>query len=79
MPAGERRESEGVTAYREVTSISEIAKELEAAGFLGASEAGSLPQLGGSALSAAGFEVFASFRTNRSKYRCVHASLLLLK
>ena len=64
---------EGVTAYKEVTLASEIARELMEAGFLGA------PETNGSqgtclddlVLENAGFHSFASFRTNREKFRCV--------
>ncbi len=64
---------EGVTAYREVTFAPEIAKELTEAGFLGAPDSNG-PQglcLNERVLEAAGFHSFASFRTNRAKFRCV--------
>lgn len=62
---------EGVTAYREVTAPSEIARELREAGFLGESITHHLQgsRLDKRVLEAAGFEAFASFRTNRLKYR----------
>ncbi|CAM9362077.1 unnamed protein product [Ectocarpus fasciculatus] len=62
---------EGVTAYREVTAPSEIARKLREAGFLGESKTHH-PQgsrLDKRVLETAGFEAFASFRTNRLKYR----------
>lgn len=70
VPAGDG--GKGVTAYKEVTLASEIMRELKLAGFLGAPEShvGSGSSLDESMLKAAGFEVFASFRTNRAKYRC---------
>lgn len=66
---------EGVTAYREVTSAWEIARELADAGFLGAPETNVLQgsHLDERVLEAAGFQAFASFRTNREKFRWVHA------
>eukprot|EP00903_Cladosiphon_okamuranus_P011593 g10903.t1 len=62
---------EGVTAYREVTSAWEIAKELADSGFLGAPETNVLQgsRLDERGLEAAGFQAFASFRTNREKFR----------
>ncbi|CAM9204419.1 unnamed protein product, partial [Hapterophycus canaliculatus] len=62
---------EGATAYREVTVASEIAAELRDAGFLPTPEACILQgsHLNDRALEAAGFEAFASFRTNREKIR----------
>lgn len=71
MPAGDG--GRGTTAYREITLASEIVRELELAGFLGAFESHGGPirsLLDESVLKAAGFEAFASFRTNRAKYRC---------
>lgn len=69
MPAGDV--GEGATAYKEITLASEIARELLVAGFLSASEARNIEGLclGEGMLEAAGFEAFASFRTNREKYR----------
>lgn len=64
---------EGVTAYREFTFAPEIARELTEAGFLGAPDS-NRPQglcLDERVLEAAGFHSFASFRTNREKFRCV--------
>lgn len=61
---------QGTTAYREVTRASEIAEELTTAGLLGATGGSSIASsLDERMLEAAGFEVFASFRTNRTKYR----------
>lgn len=69
MPAGDVGDE--ATAYREVTLASEIARELLLAGFLGASEALDIEGLclDEGLLEAAGFEAFATFRTNREKYR----------
>lgn len=66
---------EGATAYREVTLASEITRELIKGGFLGASEATILQGscLDERMLEGAGFQTFASFRTNREKFRCVCA------
>lgn len=63
----------GVTAYKEVTSAWEIARELADAGFLGAPETSVLQGscLDERVLEAAGFQAFASFRTNREKFRWV--------
>ncbi|CAM9525562.1 unnamed protein product, partial [Laminaria digitata] len=68
MPAGDVGDE--ATAYREVTLASEIARELLLAGFLGASEALDIEGLclDEGLLEAAGFEAFATFRTNRKKY-----------
>lgn len=73
MPAGDVGEE--ATAYREVTLASEIARELVLAGFINASEAGDIGGmcLDEGVLEAAGFEAFASFRTNREKYRYIRA------
>ena len=62
---------EGVTAYREVTSAWEIARELADAGFLGAPETKTVREscLDERVLEAAGFQTFAAFRTNREKFR----------
>eukprot|EP00752_Nemacystus_decipiens_P010512 g9362.t1 len=62
---------EGVTAYREITSAWEIARDLEDAGFLGAPGTNILhgSSLDERRLIAAGFQAFASFRTNREKFR----------
>lgn len=60
-----------MTAYREVSSSAEIARELKVAGFVIDPE-GSTPSafsLDERSLDTAGFEAFASFRTNRIKYR----------
>ena len=64
---------EGVTAYREITSAREIARELADAGFLGAPETNTSHDtcLDEQVLEAAGFQAFASFRTNREKFRWV--------
>lgn len=77
VPAGDG--GKGVTAYKEVTLAAEIARELIAAGFLPESEAHNVQgsPLDDGVLEAAKFEVFASFRTNRSKYRCVWLFCLL--
>lgn len=71
VPAGDM--GEGVTAYKEVTLASEIARELMEAGFLGAPETNGSqgPCLDDLVLENAGFHSFASFRTNREKFRCV--------
>lgn len=71
MPVG--GSGEGVTAYREVTLASEIVRELKVAKFLESSDRDDLRAawLNEAELEAAGFEVFACFRTNRAKYRCV--------
>lgn len=64
---------EGVTAYREITLAWEIVGELADAGFLGAQETNN-PRgscLDERVLKAAGFQAFASFRTNRAKFRWV--------
>eukprot|EP00904_Undaria_pinnatifida_P010181 jgi/Undpi1/6293/HiC_scaffold_20.g08777.m2 len=68
MPAGDVGEE--ATAYKEITLASEIARELQVAGFLSASEARDIDTLclDEGVLEAAGFEAFASFRTNREKY-----------
>lgn len=59
-------------AYREVSSAREIAQELRTSGFLGVADScdGTGESLDEKVLEAAGFEAFASFRTNRKKYRC---------
>ena len=64
---------EGVTAYREITSAWQIARELTDAGFLGEPETNILQGscLDERALKDAGFQAFASFRTNREKIRWV--------
>lgn len=66
---------EGVTAYREITSAWQIARELADAGFLGEPETNILKGscLDERALKDAGFQAFASFRTNREKIRWVRA------
>lgn len=71
---------EGATAYREVIVATKIATELREAGFLGTPEAPTLQgsHLNEQALEAAGFEIFASFRTNREKIRCVHTKEVAL-
>lgn len=68
MPAGDGGQE--TTAYREVTLPSEIVEELTRAGFLRPMASISKAFfLDARVLKAAGFEVFASFRTNRTKYR----------
>lgn len=60
-------------AYREVTVAAEIARELQLAGLLGGEDSTSLmgSSLNEGTLEAAGFKAFASYRTNRIKYRYV--------
>ena len=72
MPAGDVGGE--ATAYREVTLASEIARELALAGFIGVSGTGDIGEvcLDEGLLEAAGLEAFASFRTNREKYRYTH-------
>ena len=79
MPAGDVGEE--ATAYKEITLASEIARELQVAGFLSASEARDIDTLclDEGVLEAAGFEAFASFRTNREKYRCALLMLVLAR
>lgn len=71
VPAAEG--GNGVTAYREITLASQIAEELKAAGFLGSgvkeSAVVSTDEVNERMLEGAGFRMFASFRTNRTKYR----------
>lgn len=61
----------GAEAYWEVTADGDIAKELKTLEFPGLSDSSSSSgqPLDDRVLEAAGFETFASFRTNRIKYR----------
>ena len=63
-----------ITAFKEITHASEIVGELKAAGLLGsqedkASANGVDEKMLLNLIEAAGFTMFASFRTNRTKYR----------
>lgn len=66
IPAAEG--GNGFTAYREITLASEIAEVLKAAGFLGDEKVAN-GEINERMLEGAGFRIFASFRTNRTKYR----------
>lgn len=62
-----RAEAAGAEAYREVTSAQEIARELTGAGFFSIERV----LVDDAVLKAEGFAPFASFRTNRTKFKCV--------